>query len=111
MKISEQKKGDIMIYQLEGDINLNTSPLLRKAFDTCTGGDIKTVVVNFQAVPYIDSSGLATLIELLQRLKRSGAQLKICSLTDKVKNVFEVTRLHKLFEIFDNEESALEDSL
>ena len=65
--------------------------------------------MDFAAVSYIDSSGLATLIEMFQRLKKSGGKMRICCMNQKIKNVFEITKLHKLFEIFDNKEGALKD--
>jgi len=109
MKITEEKKGEILIYYLKGDVNLNNSPVLRKTFESCTHGDIKKVIVDFKDVPYIDSSGLATLIELLQRLKKIGGNLRICNLDEKVKGIFEVTRLYKLFDICDDRNIAMVD--
>ena len=109
MKITEDRKGEMLIYRLKGDVNLSNSPVLRKAFESCTQGDVKKVIVDFKEVPYIDSSGLATLIEILQRLKKIGGNLRICNLDEKVKGIFEVTRLFKLFKICDNEDMAVED--
>ncbi len=109
MKISEEKKGDVMVCSIEGEINLNTSPELRKAFDSFIRDDLKKVVIDFSQVLYIDSSGLATLIELFQRLKKNGGALRIAKMSEKVKSVFEVTKLHKLFEIYDAQELALEN--
>ena len=108
MKISQDQKNDIMICAIEGEINLNTSPELRKAFEDFVNKNVKKVVVDFSGVPYIDSSGLATLIELFQRLKKINGKLRICDMSEKVKNVFEITKLHKLFEIYDNQDMALE---
>ncbi|UCC94539.1 MAG: STAS domain-containing protein [Candidatus Omnitrophota bacterium] len=109
MKITEQKHGEIIICALEGEIDINTSPELRKAFDGFTRRAIKKIVIDFSKVSYIDSSGLATLIELLQRLKKIGGHLRLSSLSQKVRNVFEVTKLDKLFEIFDTHEDAIKD--
>jgi anti-sigma B factor antagonist len=109
MKITEEKKNDAVICKIEGEININTSPDLRKAFDKFINEDSKRIVIDFSGVPYIDSSGLATLIELLQRLKKIDGHLRIFNMSDKVKNVFEVTKLQKLFEIFEDEQQALEN--
>ncbi|MBN3041139.1 MAG: STAS domain-containing protein [Candidatus Omnitrophica bacterium] len=108
MKVSNLKKSDCTICSIEGEINLNTSPDLRKAFEEFSRQNIKKIIIDFEQVPYIDSSGLATLIELFQRMKKIDGKLRICSVPEKVKNVFEVTKLHKLFEIYDDQESALE---
>jgi anti-sigma B factor antagonist len=108
MKIVNKIQADCSICDVDGEINLNTSLELRKVFDELVRSQIKKVIIDFSKVPYIDSSGLATLIELLQRLKKNNGKLRICSVTEKVKNIFEITKLHKLFEIYDDQESALE---
>ncbi|MCF7916645.1 MAG: STAS domain-containing protein [Candidatus Omnitrophica bacterium] len=108
MKINEERKENIIIASVSGEINIDTSPELRKAFDQYIGQGIKKVIIDCQNLTYIDSSGLATLIELLQRLKKEGGELKICNLADKVKSVFEVTKLDKLFDICPNQAQAVE---
>ncbi len=108
MKINEVKKDGIIIASISGEINIDTSPDLRKAFDQYTQQGIKKVVIDCAELTYIDSSGLATLIELLQRLKKIEGELKICNLTTKVKSVFEVTKLDKLFDICPSKEQAVE---
>ena len=109
MKVDYQRKDDCAVCQIEGEINLNTSPELRRVFDDCLRTNIKKVIINFSAVPYIDSSGLATLIELFQRLKKIDGKLRICSVPDKIRDIFELTKLHKLFEVYDDEASAMEN--
>lgn len=109
MKITESIKNNVIICSVEGEINIDTSPDLRKAFDRFIHNNIKKIVIDFSGVSYIDSSGLATLIELLQRLKRIDGKFRICSMSAKVKNIFEVTKILKLFGIFDTQEAALKD--
>ena len=109
MKLKHVVDGDRSVCSVEGEINLNTSPELRKLFGELLRDNIKKIVIDFSKVPYIDSSGLATLIELLQRLKKNGGSLRICSVSDQVKNVFEITKLHKLFEVYDDQRGALEN--
>lgn len=107
MKIRQEKRNDIIICFLEGEININNSPELRKAFDELIKANQKKVLLDFSNATYIDSSGLATLIEMFQRLKKIGGHLRLGSMNQKIKNVFEITKLHKLFEIFDTQEAAL----
>ena len=109
MKIREEKFNDAVVCFLEGEININNSPELRKVFDGLIEKSQKKVIVNFSAVSYIDSSGLATLIEMFQRLKKIGGSLRFSNMEQKIRNVFEITKLHKLFEIFDTQEAALKD--
>jgi len=109
MKIKEEKSNEVAICALEGEININNSPELRKAFDSIIKRSEKKVLVDFSNVSYIDSSGLATLIEMFQRLKKTGGRLRFSSMGQNVKNIFELTKLHKLFEIFDTKDAALKD--
>ncbi|MFA5157184.1 MAG: STAS domain-containing protein [Candidatus Omnitrophota bacterium] len=109
MKINEEKSGDILVCAIEGEIDITTSPQLRKAFDEFIKRNEKKILVEFLNVAYIDSSGLATLIEMSQRLKKIGGRIRFSGMNQKIKNVFEVTKLHKLFEIFEDKASGLKD--
>jgi len=109
VKIREEKANDAVVCFLEGEVNINNSPELRKAFEAMISRKEQKVLVDFQAVSYIDSSGLATLIEMYQRLKKAGGRLRFCCMDQKIRNVFEITKLNKLFEIFDTKELALRE--
>ena len=109
MNIIEEKLNDVLICKPQGEINISNSGELRKAFDGLIKKNEKKVLVVFSAVPYIDSSGLATLIEMFQRLKKIGGILRFSNLDQKVRNVFEITKLLKLFVVFDTQEEALKD--
>lgn len=109
MQINERKVNEVTILELSGEIDINTSPQVRKAFDQLIKEQRKKILLNFTEVTYIDSSGLATLVEMLQRLKRFGGSLRLCNLSEKVKGLFEITKLDRLFSIFASEEEALKD--
>ena len=109
MNIKQERLGDALVCVLEGEVNISTSPELRKAFEVIIKSNEKKVLIDFSKVAYIDSSGLATLIEMLQRLKKSGGKLSFSNMSEKVKNVFEITKLDKLFSIFETREEALKN--
>ena len=109
MNITQEKVFDVAACVLEGEVNINTSPELRKTCDILMKNGEKKVLIDLSGVTYIDSSGLATLIEMFQRLKKIGGKLRLSSMNEKVKNVFEITKLYKLFEVFDTREAALRD--
>ena len=108
MQIKIEERGGIKICFAEGDIDINTSPQVKKAFDKLMQSKSEKVLINLQKVAYIDSSGLATLVEILKNLKNFGGKLKLCNLSNKVKSLFEITKLEKLFDIVDTEEEALQ---
>ncbi len=108
MKIITDKQGDVFICKLEGEIDFNNSPELRKSFIKLIENQAQKVVLDLEKVSYIDSSGLATLVEVLQKLKSSNGQLKLVNLQEKVRGVFEITKLEKLFEIYSQIQQAIE---
>jgi len=109
MKMVQAQLNDVLVCTAEGEININTAVQLRKDFDEIIKNNHRKVLMNFSAVSYVDSSGLATLIEMLQRLKKTGGKLRISNMDQKVKNIFEVTKLYKFFEIFETQDLALKD--
>jgi anti-sigma B factor antagonist len=109
MYVQERDAGEVMVLDLSGEINITTSPDVRKCFDKLIKEQKKKILLNFEQVGYIDSSGLATLVEMLQRMKRFGGTLRLVNLSEKVKGLFEITKLDRLFGIFSSEEEALKD--
>jgi len=106
MQITEKKNEDVSIYSINGDIDINSSPHIRKAFDKPINDKVKKIVINLTDVSYIDSSGLATLVEMLKKTRCYGGKIRLTNLAAKVKSLFEITKLEKLFDIYDSEEDA-----
>ncbi len=110
MVVKDKKVGDAVVLVVEGEINFNSSPDFRKAFLKVLDSKAQKAVINLAGVAYVDSSGLATLVEAHQKIKNIGGRLKLASLTPKVKSLFEMTKLEKLFEIYATEEDALKSA-
>lgn len=104
MDIKTSEKDGFTIVEVNGEINISSSPDLKKSFEKISATKI---VINMAKVAYVDSSGLATLVELLKRLKMKGGSLALTHLSDKVRSLFEITKLDKLFGIFPTDDSAL----
>jgi len=102
MQIAIEEKDGIKVCRPDGDIDINTSPQVKKAFDKFVQQKSEKVVVDLEKVDYIDSSGLATLVEILKNFRGFGGKLRICNLSSKVKSLFEITKLEKLFDIKDS---------
>ena len=77
MHIKEKSSNDVNIYDIEGDIDINSSPEIRQAFDKPIAAKVMKMLVNLKSVSYIDSSGLATLVELLKRTRVYGGKLRL----------------------------------
>jgi anti-sigma B factor antagonist len=97
-----------VIFDITGDIDLAHSPAMRKVLLV----EIKEkrtpkVLLNLQSVRYIDSSGIATLVEGLKASRDNGSRMILFGLNPSVREVMELSRLQKIFEIYDTEERAL----
>lgn len=107
MQIKLEEKSGISIFRIVGDIDINTSPEVKKSFDKTVSEKNNKIIINLKDVSYVDSSGLATLVEILKNLRAYGGTLKLTNLSDKVRGLFEITKLDKLFDISIDEENAL----
>lgn len=107
MQIKQEDKNGVLVCYMAGEIDINTSPQVKKVFDKIIGTKKEKIVLNFKDVSYVDSSGLATLVEILKGLRFYGGRLKLTNLSTKVRNLFEITKLEKLFDIASEEEEAV----
>ncbi|MFH1837182.1 MAG: STAS domain-containing protein [Candidatus Omnitrophota bacterium] len=107
MKIRSDNKGGIPILRIEGDVDMGTSPEMKKYFDKVTAARPKEIIANLEKVDYMDSSGLATMVEVYKVMKQNEGIIKLVGLSDKVRGLFEITKLDKLFKIFKSEDEAL----
>ena len=64
------------------------------------------LVLDLSGVPYMDSSGVATLVEALQTQRKAGNKLVLCSLQPKVRGIFEIARLNMVFDIVSDSAAA-----
>ncbi len=109
VNIQTEKANDVAIVVLEGEINISNATEVRNMFTKLLQNGEKRVLVDFQKVVFIDSSGLAVLIEMMQRLKKVNGRLRLCNANRRIKDIFEIVKIHKLFRIYDNRDEALGD--
>ena len=107
MPIRLENKNNLTVCHIDGEIDINSSPGIKKAFDKLIAKKEPKVVVNFSKVSYVDSSGLATLVEVLKNMRQYGGRLRLTNLSPKIKSLFEITKLEKLFDIVAEEEEAV----
>lgn len=95
------------ILSIAGEVDMYSSPEARKVILELVKKKMSLIIVELDQVSYMDSSGVATLIEGLQMCNVYGGSLIIVGLRDNVREVFELTRLDKIFKIYQNVEAAL----
>ena len=108
MQISARHLDKITIFDISGDIDLSTSPDLRKPL-LRELRELRTprVVLNLKSVRYIDSSGVASLVEGLKAARDVGARFILFGLNTTVREVLQLSKLVRIFEICESEEQAV----
>jgi anti-sigma B factor antagonist len=103
-----RKRGDAVIADARGDIDLHNSPELRSAILAILAEGIpKRLILNLSQVPYMDSSAIAVLVEALQKLRRTGGRVMLVGLQPRVRGLLEIARLDTIFVLAADEEAAL----
>ena len=92
---------------LEGDLDFHSSPEVRTELSKLVDRQSKKILVDLRKVSYIDSSGLATFVELFQKMKRYGGILVLFGLSQGVRSVFEIAKLDSIFKLAKDEQEAL----
>ena len=106
MTISVRQSGAAQVVEVEGDVDLDTSPNLRRALFDLMDKTPK-LAVNLRKVRYIDSSGIATLIEVLKSTQRLPMEFILFGLSPAVQDAFRLTHVNRIFRIVETEEQAL----
>lgn len=107
MKAATRQQSGNTIVDVSGDIDMGTSPGLRKLLLECLTKTPR-LVINFSDVRYIDSSGIASLVEVLMKARAGKKQLVLYGLNKTVQEVLQLTRLTAVFEIRKTEQEALQ---
>ena len=107
MDIKIDRLEDAVIIKPQGEIDLHSSPQLRAILQEKIKEGPREVLIDLGGVNYMDSSGLATLVEAFQAIKKEGKIMAIYGLTDTVKNILSITRLDEIFLIFDSQAEAI----
>lgn len=98
---SVKRSEGVVVVEAAGDVDLDASTAFQQALLELLDEDTKTIVIDLAGVAYMDSSGVASLVKLLSRTRRKGVSLKLVAPSQKVRNIFEITRLDTVFEIHD----------
>ena len=108
MEITEKKEKNVVVLAVQGEIDLHVSPSLRTVLKAKAQAKTPSLLLNFANVAYIDSSGLATLIEYYQSARSFQGKFGLCCLNLSVRSSIELVRLTEVFSIFPSEPEALQ---
>lgn len=108
IEIQTEDRGGAAIVRPKGDVDLQRSPVLREHLKSVSDRKPSRLVVDLSEVSYMDSSGVATLVEAMQLARRGKYPLVLCCLQDRVKSIFEIARLDTVFQITSDVDAALQ---
>lgn len=97
----------VCVLQLEGEIDLAVSPQLRDTLAQHAKARRPALLLDFSAVSYVDSSGLATLIEYVREAEEFGGKFALAAVSQRVRTIFELVRLHEFLALHDTVETAV----
>lgn len=97
----------VSIVDVKGDVTANSEDVLMDAYNRASESGVRSIVLNFEGLDYMNSGGIGLLVTLLVRAKRQRQQLFAYGLTDHYQQIFELTRLDEAVGIYDNEKDAL----
>jgi anti-sigma B factor antagonist len=95
-----RQDGDAVRAAVHGDIDLHNSPQMRLSLlEALHQFSPKRLILDLAGVPYMDSSAVAVLVELLQKMRRSGGRVELSNLQPRVKGLLEIARVDTIFVI------------
>jgi anti-sigma B factor antagonist len=95
------------VLPLKGEIDLHVSPVITASLNAMVEKKPDRVVIDLSDVTYIDSAGLAALIQAMQTVEAYGGKFLLAGLQETVRSIFEISRLDQVFQIFPDTEAAL----
>ena len=109
MEMKEHKKGDVLIVDLIGELmgGDEAKPFQDRIYEAIRQGEVK-LVVNLEAIKWMNSSGLGLLMAGLTTLRSSDGDLKLANVSDRVRRPIEVTKLDSVLIMFNSLDEAVQ---
>ncbi len=108
VSVTTRQVGDVSVLDVAGRITLGEgSSTLRESLRAVTSMRDAKILLNLEEVTYIDSSGIGELVSGFTNLQEQGGQLKLLKLTKRVRDLLQITKLYTVFEVFDDEATAI----
>jgi anti-sigma B factor antagonist len=108
VKMSHRQVGDVTVVDAVGRITLGEgASIFRDTIRDLAAKGNKKILVNLTETSYIDSSGIGEMVSSFTTVTNHGGQLKLLGLTKRVKDLLQITKLYTVFEVFEDESSAI----
>lgn len=107
LKATVRHQPSVSVVELHGEINAFAENVLNEAYAQAEKQGLEVILLNFNDVHYINSTGIALIVSLLARARKQHRRLLACGLSEHYVEIFQVTRLSDFLNIFPDESSAL----
>jgi len=107
MEIRTRSRNNWTIFDLEGKLNETTSKTLTNEIDTKINSGAKKIILNFQNLNFINSSGLGSLISISKKINQVKGELRFFNLQPFVNDLFNITKLCNVFSVYSSEDEAV----
>jgi anti-sigma B factor antagonist len=104
--VERSATGDITLLSLSGFLDAHTAPEFEGAVESALDAGQNRLVVDGGGLTYISSAGLGVFMGFIEEFREAGGDIKICGLSDKVREIFSLLGFEELFDIVDNVEEA-----
>lgn len=103
METIHQAQGTII--RPVGSLDINTSDELRRTVITALENGAETLLIDFQNVTFLDSSGLSAMVMALKKAREFNTQLSLCSVDEQAMMLFNLTGMNKVFDILEDKDT------
>jgi anti-sigma B factor antagonist len=108
IKMNVRQAGDnASIIDVQGELTAFAEDVLMDAYNQATDGQVRAIILNFEGLEYMNSSGIGLLVTLLIRINREKQRLLTYGLSEHYRSIFQITRLDDAIAIHDSEEEAV----
>lgn len=109
LEIILEKHGSITVFDIQGDVTVQSEPFFSKAYDDANKEGTDNILLKFHETAYINSGGIAVLIQLLSKTKKNNQSISITGLSEHFKKIFNMVGMTKFAKIYNTMDDAMAD--
>ena len=108
IEIKLETRGDVMLFDLQGDLTVFSEPFINEAYQVAKDQGASKILLKFEESAYINSGGIAVLIQLLAETKKNNQEIGIAGVSAHFQKIFNMVGITKFAQIYNSVEEALE---
>lgn len=108
MTLKSRETGDVLILDASGKLTLGeASSAVRDAVRKALADGKRKLILNLADVNYVDSAGIGELVSAFTSVTNQGGEMRLLKVSNKIKDVLQITKLYTVFQVYDDEQAAL----